>query len=132
MLGRQPKLSFYMKKLLFVAIIIAAGLMTGCGITSHLTTNHNVAQTNVDLSQRNYRVIGTATGTAKVAYVFGIGGLSGKAIRANAYADMVKNANLTGAQAIINTTTEEKQRGVTPFYWKKVVTSHGQIIEFIE
>ncbi len=45
---------------------------------------------------------------------------------------MVKNANLTGSQAIINTTTEVKQRGVAPFYWKTVVTTYGQVVEFVE
>ena len=53
-----------------------------------------------------------------------------KAIRANAYAEMVKNANLSGSQALINVNTEVKQRGVAPFYWKTVITTCGQVIEF--
>lgn len=121
-----------MKKLLFVAAIAAMGLMTSCATSSHLTSNRNVSQTNVELAQKNYRVIGTVEGSAKIGRVFGIGGISGKAIRANAYANMVKNAKLTGSQAIINTTTEVKQRGVAPFYWKTVVTTYGQVIEFTE
>ncbi len=44
---------------------------------------------------------------------------------------MVKNANLSGSQAIINTTTEVKRRGVPPFYWKTVVTAYGQVVEFV-
>ncbi len=107
-------------------------MMTSCGISAHLTSNRNVTQTNVELAQKNYRVVGTVTGEAKAAYVFGIGGLSRRAIQGNAQAQMMKNANLSGSQAIINTTTEEKRRGLLPFYMKRVITSHGQIIEFTE
>ncbi len=121
-----------MKKIFYAVTIVTAGLMTSCATSAHLTTNRNVSQTNVELSQKNYRVIGTVEGSSKIARVFGIGGLSQEAIRANAHAAMVKNAKLTGSQAIINTTTEVKQRGVLPFYWKTVVTSHGQVIEFTE
>ncbi len=121
-----------MKKIFYAAAIVAAGLMTSCASSAYLTTNRNVSQTNVELSQKNYRVIGTVEGSSKVGRVLGIGGLSREAIKANAYADMVKNAKLTGSQAIINTTIDMKQRGVFPFYWKTVVTSHGQVVEFTE
>jgi len=105
--------------------------MTSCAVSEHLTSNRNVMQTNVELSKNNFQVIGTAQGSATVIRVFGIGGLSLKAIRANAYAEMVKNANLSGSQALINVNTEVKQRGVAPFYWKTVITTCGQVIEFI-
>ena len=104
--------------------------MTSCAVSEHLTSNRNVMQTNVELSKNNFQVIGTAQGSATVIRVFGIGGLSLKAIRANAYAEMVKNANLSGSQALINVNTEVKQRGVAPFYWKTVITTCGQVIEF--
>ncbi len=120
-----------MKKLFFAVAIAAAGLMTGCAVNEHLTANRNVVQTNVELSQNNFQVTGTVKGSASVARVFGIGGLSSKAIKANAYAQMVKNANLSGSQAIINTTTEVKRRGVPPFYWETVVTTYGQVVEFV-
>jgi len=116
----------------FLAVAIAsAGLLTGCAVNGHLTANRNVMQTNVELSQKNFRVIGTVKGSASVTRVFGIGGLSPKAIRANAYAQMVENANLSGAQALTNVTTEIKNRGVPPFFWHSVVTTHGQVIEFV-
>lgn len=121
-----------MKKCLFVAAIAAAGLLSSCATSMHLTTNHNVTQTNVDLSQKNYRVIGTVEGSATISRVLGIGGVSKKAIKDNAYANMVKNAKLSGSQAIVNTTTEVKNRGVVPFYVKTVVTTTGQVVEFTE
>lgn len=119
-----------MKKLSFVAAIATAGLMTSCAVSEHLTSNRNVMQTNVELSKNNFQVIGTAQGSATVTRVLGIGGLSLKAIRANACAEMVKNANLSGSQALINVNTEVKQRGIAPLYWKTVVTTCGQVIEF--
>ena len=119
-----------MKKILLAVAIATAGLMTSCAVSEHLTSNRNVMQTNVELSKNNFQVIGTAQGSATVIRVFGIGGLSLKAIRANAYGEMVKNANLSGSQALINVNTEVKQRGVAPFYWKTVITTCGQVIEF--
>lgn len=107
-------------------------LLTSCASSSHLTSNRNVTQTNVELSKKNYRVVGTVEGTAKISRVFGIGGLSQRAIRENAYNQMVKKAKLTGSQAIINTTTEMKTRGLPPFYMRSVVTTYGQVIEFTE
>lgn len=121
-----------MRKFLLVVAIATMGLMTGCGLTTNLTENRNVVQTNIDLGQKNYRIIGTVEGSAQAAYILGIGGLSSKAVQANSHAEMIKNANLTGSQAIINTSTENKQRGFAPFYWKKVVTTYGQVIEFTE
>ena len=121
-----------MKNFILGAAIAATVLLTSCAASVHHTTNHNVTQTNVELSQKNYRVVGTAQGSARISRVFGIGGISKRAIRDNAYNEMVKNANLTGSQAIINTTVETKHRGVPPFYMRSVVTSYGQIIEFTE
>ncbi|WP_281525439.1 DUF6567 family protein [Alistipes dispar] len=119
-----------MKKFLLAVAIVTAGLMTSCAVSEHLTSNRNVMQTNVELSKNNFQVIGTAQGSATVTRVFGIGGLSLKAIRANAYAEMVKNAKLSGSQALINVNTEVKQRGIAPLYWKTVITTCGQVIEF--
>ena len=120
-----------MKKLLLSVAIATAGLMTSCAVSEHLSANRNVMQTNVELSKKNFQVIGAVKGSATVSRVFGIGGLSLKAIRANAYAEMVKNANLSGSQALINVNTEVKQRGVPPLYWETIVTTHGQVIEFL-
>ena len=121
-----------MKKRSIAGIIALAGLMTGCAASSQMTLNQNIAQTNVELSQKNYRVVGTVEGQASITRVLGIGGISKKAIKANSHAEMVKNANLKGSQALINVTTEIKMRGFIPFYTKNVYTTHGQIIEFTE
>lgn len=122
-----------MKKGLFTFVALALGMMmTSCGVATYVTTNRNVTQSNVDLTQKNYRVVGIVQGEAEAKYVFGIGGLSKRAAQANATANMMKNAHLSGSQAIINTTIEEKILGCAPFYVKRRITSYGQVIEFTE
>jgi len=94
-------------------------------------SNHNVAETQVVLDQANFKVVGQAQGTAKASYIFGIGGLSKKSLKGNAVADMYKNANLTGSQAIIN--VNFKQRASVILIAGQVeYTATGTIIEFVE
>lgn len=91
-----------------------------------------MSKTEVVLSQKNFRVIGEAEGVATTTQVFGIGGLSKKAVRSNAVAEMFKNANLTGAQTIININVKQVFTGVPPFYMKSTYSATGTIVEFLE
>ena len=115
---------------IIVAAILGAVLMTSCGVNSYLTQNTNVNQTNVVLSQNNFRILGESTGRASATYIFGIGGLSKKAVEGNATADMIKNANLKGSQAIINQTATESVQMIAPFFERHTITVKGTIIEF--
>ena len=119
-----------MKRVLIVAIVMVSALLVGCGHSFYPTDNHNFATTNVNLSEGNFRIIGIAEGKATATYVFGIGGLSKKALNGNAYSDMIKNAKLKGSQMIVNTTIETKVRGFTPLFFTKDVRYHGLVIEF--
>ena len=64
-----------MKKLLSrVAMIsVAALVLVGCGVSQNLTTNANLNQTNVVLSQKNFHVVKNVEAQASATYVFGIG-----------------------------------------------------------
>jgi len=117
-------------EMLVIAAVLMSGL-TSCGVTGHMISNYNVAQTQLVLSKDNFRVIGDVEGRAGATYVFGIGGLSKKAVRENAIADMYRNARLTGAQAVNNITTTVKVRSY-PFVVKYEFIASGQIIEFTE
>lgn len=119
-----------MKKLFVLSLAAASLALASCGVSNHLTTNRNASQTNVNLERANYRVVGTVEGKAEATYILGIGGLSRKAIEANAHADMLKNADMKGAQAVVNISTEEKFRGLAPFYIKRETTARGQVVEF--
>lgn len=119
-----------MKKLLsFLVASICLMAMTSCGISSQMTVNENQNQTQVVLSQNNFKVIGTASARQSATYVFGIGGLSKKALESNAVAEMYENAHLVGAQAIVNpsvTTSVEEYLVLT----RVTVYARGTIVEF--
>lgn len=110
---------------------MATTLLVGCGQSFYPTQNHNLVTTNVNISEANFRVVGLVEGQAKASYVLGIGGLSGKALRSNAYADMVRNANLKGSQMIVNATIHQMHYGLPPFRWTQTVKYQGTVIEFI-
>lgn len=110
---------------------MAATLLVGCGQSFYPTDNHNLVATNVNISEANFRVVGLVEGQAKATYILGIGGLSGKALRSNAYSDMVRNAKLKGSQMIVNATIHQMHYGFLPFRWTKTVKYQGTVIEFV-
>lgn len=114
-------------------IAVCATALVSCGLGTNLTSNQNSLQTNVVLQKNNYKVVKTITGEATATYIFGIGGLSARALRDNATATMIKNAKLDGkAQAVINTQVSVKTATITPLYMKKIATAQAQVIEFTE
>lgn len=122
-----------MKKLLFkVAMAVAAiFLLAGCGVSSNLTTNANLNQTNVVLSQKNFHVVKTVESEVSATYVFGIGGLSKNALKANAVAELTKKANLTGSQALVNVTIKSSAK-VFVVFAKTTYYAEGTVVEFDE
>ena len=84
------------------------------------------------LSQKNFKVVGHAEGVATITQVLGIGGCSQKEVRSNAVGELFKNANLTGAQTIININVKQAVSGVPPFYYRTTYSATGTIIEFTE
>ena len=121
-----------MKKLLLVAVVALAFVLSSCSAHLYNSSNASVAKTEVVLSQKNFKVIGQAEGVATITQVLGIGGCSQKQIRSNAVGEMFKNANLTGAQTIININVKQAVSGVPPFYFRTTYSATGTIIEFTE
>ena len=119
-----------MKKILFVLVAAMSILFSSCGIHNEATANYNELQTQVVLNQANYKVVGTATGECTQVYIFGIGGMSKKSMSNSATSEMYKNANLRGAQAIINSNVNFKYTTVLGVYSKVTATATGTIIEF--
>jgi len=120
-----------MKKIFFILIGITF-LFSSCGIHSGLTTNSNNHTTEVVLSKKNFKVIESVQGESEALYVFGIGGISKKAMIAEARANMFKKANIVGSsKAIINETFEIKY-SLFLLVGKYKVTVTGHIIEFTE
>lgn len=121
-----------MKKLLFVAVIACAMVLTSCSTHFYSSSNASVSKTEVVLSQKNFKIVGQAEGVATVTQVLGIGGCSQKAVRANAVSEMFKNAKLTGSQTITNINVKQAITGVPPFYYHTTYSATGTIIEFTE
>lgn len=119
-------------KTLFLAGVLLAGL-SSCGVGAAYVVNHNANTTDVQLSRKNYKVIDQVSGSSEVNYVLVFGGLKKRQLYANAYAEMVKSAELQiGARALTNVVTEEHVGGVPPFYYTRTITVSGNVIEFTD
>lgn len=120
-----------MKKFLIACVACVALLTTSCSVSNQATSNANVTQTEVVLSKKNYRVVGTVSGESSQNYWFGIGGLSKKSLRESAMTDMYKNANLTGSQAIINVNVSYRNKFILIYNGAKAIAT-GTVIEFVD
>ena len=120
-----------MKKLLIkVVMAVAAVIMfASCGVSSHLTSNANVNQTNVVLSQKNFHVVKTVEAEVSATYIFGLGGFSKKALQDNAVAKLTDKAGLTGSQALVNVTVKSSSKMIL-FYNKVTCFAEATVIEF--
>ena len=119
-----------MKKLNIIMAILAAALFTSCAGLHSLTQTSIANSPNVEISQNNFHVVKQVSSSATTTYIFGVGGLSQKALRQNAVADMITKANLTGSQTVINITTKISRRIITPFYIRSTATAYGTVVEF--
>lgn len=120
-----------MKKFLLLCTVCIALVLTSCGVSRSNTANANLTQTEVQLTKKNFRVIGTAYGESTQKYWFGFGGLSRKSLEETAISDMYMNANLTGSQVIINTNVSHKNKFIIIYSEAKAIAT-GTIIEFTE
>ncbi len=120
-----------MKKLFFLFIGISF-LFSSCAIHSGLTSNLNNHTTEVVLAKKNFKVVERVEGESQALYIFGIGGLSKKALIAEAKKNMLSNANIVGtSKALINESVEIKH-SLFPFVGMCKVIVSGYIIEFTE
>jgi len=116
-----------MKKLIPIFLILT---LSSCAIHSGLTTNENVHNTTVELSQANYTVVAFVSGKSTVEYFLGIGGIDKPAQIQSARLAMLKNADLIGKpRALINETVEIKRS--TFLLWTEIeITVSAHVIEF--
>lgn len=119
-------------KNLFVlaALCIGVLLVSSCGASSNMTFNQNQMQTNVVLSQNNFTVVKTVTGEASSSYVFGIGGRKQAEAKTSAMNQMIQNAELTGSQAIVNTSISIHEQTVLGIWFKVTAYAVGTVVEF--
>ena len=104
-------------------------LLASCGVSQNLTSNANLNQTNVVLSQKNFHVVKTVEAETSATYVFGIGGMSKKALYNNAVAELTKKADLTGSQALVNVTVKSSAKMIVLF-GQVTYRAEATVIEF--
>lgn len=121
-----------MKKIsIYSTLLLLAIFLNSCGIGHAYVTNQNQNATEVHLSGNNFKVIDQVSGSSVASYVFAIGAMNKKQLYENAYAAMMKKANLmNGSKAIINLMTEEHFSGFAPLFLRKTITVSAQVVEF--
>jgi hypothetical protein len=119
-----------MKAKLILMAVLSAILFTGCAGFHTLTQTPIANSPVVTLDQDNFHVVKHVEASAVTTRILCIGGLSRRALRQNAVADMIKSAELTGSQAVVNVTTKESIVIWTPLYIKTIVTAYGTVVEF--
>ena len=114
-------------------VLMTIILMTSCGFHSAMVGNINNNVTNVELSKKNFTVIGKVSGSSSATYIFGIGGLFNKSLVEKAKSKMLAKADIIGSsKAIINVTTEAHISIVYPLFYQRTITVSGHIVEFTE
>lgn len=117
-------------KYFFIAVVSLV-LLSSCGMTSNMSQNINQNQTNVVLSQANFHVVKTVSTQVSSTYFLGLGGMSKKALRSNAIAELTKKAELTGSQALINISVKSAVK--TILIWNQTTFyAEATVIEFDE
>lgn len=122
---------YHMKKIYYASAIALCALLSSCGFTENATGNANLTETQVVLSQANYKVIGQVRGESKQHYVlFGIGGLSKKSCQHSAMMDMYQNADMQGgSRAVINSNITYRNSFHVLWGTRKAIAT-GTLIEF--
>ena len=122
-----------MKKLFIALVVIIAITMASCSTGRYVgnSKNLNMNQTQVVLSEANFKVVKTVQ--THVVFKQGMK-FSAEQLQQSAYAALLKEANLTGSQVLINVTMERVQR-LKGLYMPKednAVLVTGTVIEFLK
>ena len=109
-----------------IMVVAMSSLLVGCSLTSGYV-DHQI-QTQVQLSHANFSVVKSVVGTAEASYVFGIGP-SDQDLIGQAKRDMLNKAQLKGAQAVINVTTDIKHSWFG-FWSAETAYVPAEVVEF--
>ena len=122
-----------MKSLLYWLTFIFSTFLCSCGINSSIPLNSVNTSTVVELKENNFKVVAEVNGEASATYIFGIGGLSNRALINLAKKEMLTNADLVGkSRAITNVNYEIHHSLFIPFYYSKRVIASAHVVEFID
>ena len=116
----------------FVVVLIATSaiLLTNCAGVSQSAFESSV-RSQVTLDQNNFVVVKRVEGEHSTKRIIGIGGLSDTYLKESAVANMYKNANLTGSQAIIDIHVIKSYTFILgPIFTEENYKAVGTLIEF--
>lgn len=124
-----------MKKVKFLIVAVIAVFLASCSAGRYVSnsTNLNLNQTQVVLSEANFKVVKTVQ--TYVVYKNTMK-FDPEQLKQSAYASLLREADLKGAQTIINVTMEQVERvsgfGFTVQQTESAVLVTGTVIEFIK
>ena len=119
-----------------IIILSLAILITGCSFVPNGYLGHTT-NTQVVLSEANYKIIGRVTGEASAINVLGFRVGSTAPLYADAKKDMMKEVDINynnKSIALINFTSDEQIKYIwfyLPFMTEKTVYVSADVIEFI-
>lgn len=119
-----------MKKVI-IALSVVVLLLSGCSTGNYVVRsgNSNINQTQVVLKENNFRVVRTV----KTLYLYEQNNFwktfKKKQLFESAYSKFLEEANLTGAQTVINVNMEETTRSSKRSEVKGIMVT-GIVIEF--
>lgn len=126
------------KSIKFVLVAVAAISMASCSTGYYLgnSQNVNLSQTQVVLSQANFQVVKQVNVTYVYKNLHKAGSISAAQIKEGAYAALVRKAQLTGAQTIINVTMEQLEYETLNLFRvflknEQAILVSGTVIEFL-
>lgn len=120
-----------MKKLFY--LMLATIMLSSCATGMYLPgKSHLGLNTNVVLSQANYRIVRNLEVTVEINN----SNLKRVDVEKSAYAELLRQANLTGSQALANVVVEEVRRENMNLFGfikhKQYVSAYASIIEFLD
>ncbi len=119
-----------MKKLIYLIATVGVALsLESCSVGRYAnnSSNTNLNQTQVVLSEANFKVVKSVQ--ANCVYEQSTYRFKPEQLKQSAYAALVKEAKLTGAQALINVNIELLERAKSNKHTYAVIAT-GTVIEF--
>jgi hypothetical protein len=118
-------------KIKIISGLFILTILSSCGYNHTNVFNHNQNNTQVELSQNNFKVIGQVKGSAEVNYVLIFGGRKKQELYNAAYSEMLEKANIEGkAMVLTNIITEQHVGGIPPFFYTRTLTVKANVVEF--
>ncbi len=121
-----------MKKLSFILTITIGLVLSSCSVGRYAnpSQNLNLNQTQIVLSEANFKVVKHVS--LPVIYTQSSMRFDSDQLKQGAYAELLRKANLTGSQALINVTVELVERKGNMSGKKEwAIIASGIVIEFI-